>query len=146
MRARIAKQIQNQRWRGRPFALFVPMVPFLTKTVRSAHNAIRGKQDHRALIVLRESTEASMIPPASASTANPVHLPATGVLRANRVMLANLGLHWVVALHAQTIPMLIFVVQWRAAPVPTEKYQTPNKPVANVPSGKRLPIAATVNT
>ena len=146
MIARIAKQIHNQRWRGRPFALFAAMVPFLPKAVHSAPNANREKQDHRAWIVLREGTEVSMIHPTFASTANSVHLPATVVLCANRVVLAHLETHLVTALHARPIPMLIFVVHWHATPVPTEKYPTKNKPVANVPSGKRRPIAATVNT
>ena len=145
-RVRTAKQIQNQLWRVRPFALCVATVPILPQAVRSAQNANREKQDRRALIVLREGTEASMIYPTFASTANSVHLPTTVVLCANRVVLANLELHLVTALHARPIPMLIFVVHWHATPVPTEKYPTKNKPVANVPSGKRRPIAATVNT
>ena len=145
-RVRTAKQIQNQLWRVRPFALCVATVPILPQAVRSAQNANREKQDRRALIVLREGTEASMIYPTFASTANSVHLPTTVVLCANRVVLVNLGLHLVTALHARPILMLIFVAQQHATPVPTEKYQTPNKPVANVLSGKPLPIAATVNT
>ena len=146
MLARIAKQIQNQLRRGRPFALFAAVVPFLPKAVRSAHDAIQEKQDHRAWNVLRENTEVLTIHPTFASTANSVRLPTTAVLCVNRVMWVHLGLHWVVAWHAHPIRMLIFVVQRHATPVPMENYPTPNKPVANVPSGKRRPIAATVNT
>ena len=143
---RIVLLIQNQLWRGRLFALYVAVVPLLSQAVRSAHNANREKQDPRAWNVLLEGTGASMIPPASALTANSVHLLTTVVLCVNRAVLVNLGLHLVTALHARPILMLIFVVRWHATPVPMENYPISNKPVANVPIGSRPPIAATVNT